>query len=80
MTQPTDVTIKSANVRATPAKTAALVVTLDANVAVRTLERNGAWSHIEFGTGPAKKDGWVVATVLKALQAPTAVVTPAAAN
>jgi hypothetical protein len=78
--QPTDITIKSANVRTTPAKTADLVTTLDANVAVRTLERNGNWAHVEFGVGPAKKDGWVLATALKALQAaPTAAAPPAVA-
>lgn len=76
--QPTDVVIKSANVRSAPVKTASLVSTLGANVAVHTLERRGNWVHIAFTAGTVKQDGWVYATYLQALQ--TAPAAPAAAH
>jgi hypothetical protein len=66
--QPTDIVIKSANVRSAPAKSASLVSTLGANVAVHTLERRGNWVHIAFTAGTAKQDGWIYATYLQALQ------------
>ncbi|HLJ51921.1 MAG TPA: SH3 domain-containing protein [Rhizomicrobium sp.] len=66
-TPPTDVILKQANVHTAPSKTSALVSTLAANVAVRTLERRGNWVHIAFTVGKAKEDGWVYATYLEAL-------------
>jgi len=55
-------------VRSAPAKSASLVSTLGANVAVHTLERRGNWVHIAFTAGTAKQDGWIYATYLQALQ------------
>lgn len=68
---PTDVIVKTANVRSTPSKTATLISTLAADVTVRTIERNGNWTHIEFTADGAKKDGWVYNTYLKSLSAPS---------
>jgi hypothetical protein len=66
--EPTDVIVRSANVRSTPSKTATLISTLAADVQVRTIERNGNWTHIEFTSSDAKKqDGWVYNTNLKSL-------------
>jgi Bacterial SH3 domain len=66
--QPTDIITKAANVRSAPAKSASLVSTLGANVAVHTLERRGSWVHVAFIAGTVKQDGWVYATYLQALQ------------
>jgi hypothetical protein len=66
--QPTDIITKLANVRSAPAKSASLISTLGANVAVHTLERRGSWVHIAFIAGTVKQDGWVYATYLQALQ------------
>ena len=79
LVQPTDIVVKSANVRSAPAKSASLVTTLGANVAVHTLERRGNWVHIEFGAGAMKQDGWVYATFLQQLQS-AAAPTPAKTN
>ena len=77
---PTDIVIKSANVRAAPSKSATLVSTLGANVTVRTLERRGSWAHIEFTVGAVKQDGWVFSTFLQALQTPAAAPPPVSSN
>jgi hypothetical protein len=78
--QPTDIITKLANVRSAPAKTASLVSTLEANVAVHTLERRGNWVHIAFTAGTVKEDGWVYATYLQALQPAPAAATPTGAH
>jgi hypothetical protein len=69
--QPTDVVIRSANVRSGPAKTESLVTTLASDVAVVTVERRGSWAHIQFPAADGKPhDGWVFNTFLKATPAP----------
>ena len=65
--QPTDIVIRTANVRSGPAKTESLVTTLPADAAVVTLERRDSWAHIQFLAADGKThDGWVFSTFLKA--------------
>jgi hypothetical protein len=69
--RPTDVIIRSANVRSGPSKTESLVTTLASDVAVMTVERRGSWAHIQFLAADGKPhDGWVFNTFLQAAPAP----------
>jgi SH3-like domain-containing protein len=69
--RPTDVIVRSANVRSGPSKTESLVTTLASDVPVMTVERSGSWAHIQFLAADGKPhDGWVFNTFLKAAPVP----------
>ena len=69
--KPTDVVVRSANVRSGPAKSETLVTTLASDVAVTTVERRGSWVHIQFPAADGKPhDGWVFDTFLKPVSGP----------
>jgi hypothetical protein len=75
--QPTDVIIRTANVRSGPAKTETLVTTLASDSAVVTLEQHDSWTHIRFLAADGKPhDGWVLSTALKAQPAVRASIAP----
>ena len=60
------------NVRATPAVTGTVVVTLQKSATVVVLEQQGNWTHVEVPAKTAKDkplQGWVYSTYLDAKKA-----------
>jgi Bacterial SH3 domain len=62
---PVAVVMRSANVRATPSKTADVVATLPRDSEVTVLEHHGSWVRVKVTNANKNAQGWVYTTYLK---------------
>jgi len=62
---PLAVVVRSANVRATPSKTADVIATLPRDSAVTVLEHHGNWVRVKITGANKNREGWVYTTYLK---------------
>jgi colicin import membrane protein len=62
---PLAVVVRSANVRATPSKTADVIATLPRDSAVAVLEHHGNWVRVKITGANKNREGWVYTTYLK---------------
>lgn len=62
---PLAVVVRSANVRATPSKTADVITTLPHDSEVAVLEHHGNWVRVKTTGANKNQEGWVYATYLK---------------
>ena len=62
---PLAVVLRSANMRATPSKTADVVATIPHDSEVQVLEHRGNWVRVKITNASRNAEGWVFATYLK---------------